>query len=613
MALAFESSTTSASSAFSVTTTAESAGATFAISTAAKAAARTTTVSASAESTPRFPVATTESTPRAAAATAVAGLVSASFQISAAGSRVNTGLAVRFVIHGAVAAQIDALEASDSEALGERARDEGRVAHAPAVAGEVVHGGDEAALGLDPAVDAELGLVDGDLLVAGDELGRLGYLAQNGGRVGGDLGFAGHVHEGGLQGGVVGLEGQVLEAVGEFATFELGDDEPAFAFLAGTGGAADAVDVGVATGGETDLDDVGDVGEVHATGCHVGGEQDAGLAVAEAFSCAGALVLGQTGVDLEDAGGSKRVRAAAGESVGCVGGSSSSSITREVVNGAGGQSDFGCGVEVDNGLEGAGAGCLGVLDGFGAELDDGGQTVLEAGHTDDLLRDACVSGLLVVAHSLDKLEARLERRLHQLDNLARHRGAEHECLPVLFRVRGEQRHNLLDFRPETLVQQPVGLVKDQGAQVGGADSRVSVTEDVLYPARRADQDVAAVPLHLPQCRALLRSSYSRLHDDCGVLYQLPRFYRNLLGQFACGRDDDGADVVCRGARLPPSKALLGERRVGRDDVLEDGDEEAECLARSCSCLGDDVGAFEGFADGRRLHFGHRLQSHVLGE
>lgn len=76
-------------------------------------------------------------------------------------------------------------------------------------------------------------------------------------------------------------DGHPAQQETEVAVFEVRDEEPAFAGFVGAGGAADAVDVAVTVAGKTELDDVCYVGEVHATGCDVGGEEDGGGGAAE--------------------------------------------------------------------------------------------------------------------------------------------------------------------------------------------------------------------------------------------------------------------------------------------------------------------------------------------
>jgi hypothetical protein len=65
------------------------------------------------------------------------------------------------------------------------------------------------------------------------------------------------------------LKGQSTEALAGFSDFNLVHDEPAFALLAGTGCATDAVDVLFSRGGHSDLNDVGHIREIHTTSSDV--------------------------------------------------------------------------------------------------------------------------------------------------------------------------------------------------------------------------------------------------------------------------------------------------------------------------------------------------------
>jgi hypothetical protein len=67
-------------------------------------------------------------------------------------------------------------------------------------------------------------------------------------------------------------EWQVAETTADFSLLKGCEEDPALALLAGTTGTSETMDIGFAVTGKTDLDDVSDVGEVHSSGCDVGGE-----------------------------------------------------------------------------------------------------------------------------------------------------------------------------------------------------------------------------------------------------------------------------------------------------------------------------------------------------
>ena len=113
-------------------------------------------------------------------------------------------------------------------------------------------------------------------------------------------------------------------------------------------------------------------------------------------------------------------------------------------------------------------------------------------------------------------------------------GAEHESLAALLLGLGKQVHDFADLGPETLVQQAVCLVEDQGVEARRLDAGVAVAEDVLQSAGRTDQDVATLALNVAQAEILLRSSYCRLHNDLCVCNKTLCLHGDLLGQLAGG-------------------------------------------------------------------------------
>jgi hypothetical protein len=225
------------------------------------------------------------------------------------------------------------------------------------------------------------------------------------------------------------------------------------------------------------------------------------------------------------------------------------------------------------------------------------------------------------------VEARAERLAYEIDNGTGHGGGEHEVLALdLLRV-WQVLPDLVDFPLEALVEQAVGLVHDQGVEVRALDARVWVGEDVVEAAGGADEHMAALAQRLLQHGALHGAADGRLDDEAGAGGDLLGLDGNLLGQLTGWRDDDGTDVVCLGALV--SAHLLGERGVVLDDALDDGDEEAQRLARARLCLCDamqvshylphegsqclHIDAAQGLVDGARLHVRHGGEAHLLGD
>ena len=76
-------------------------------------------------------------------------------------------------------------------------------------------------------------------------------------------------------------------------------EQPAFTFLASTTCAAETVNVGLTVTRNTNLDDVGNIREIHTTSSHIRGEQDTLTSLAEVVRTASAERLRETRVNLE--------------------------------------------------------------------------------------------------------------------------------------------------------------------------------------------------------------------------------------------------------------------------------------------------------------------------
>ena len=142
----------------------------------------------------------------------------------------------------------------------------------------------------------------------------------------------------------------------------------------------------------------------------------------------------------------------------------------ELVEDRCGEGDFGSGVEVDDGLEGAGAASRGLLLLLQNELVKRGHDVLETSDHDLLLGNTGVCGLLLFVDALGEVETGAERAADQIDDITGNGGGEHEVLALdLFWVR-KVGLDLVNLPGETVVQQAISLVHDQGVQVGCLDA-----------------------------------------------------------------------------------------------------------------------------------------------
>lgn len=258
----------------------------------------------------------------------------------------------------------------------------------------------------------------------------------------------------------------------------------------------------------------------------------------------------------------------------------------ELVEDGGSECDLGCGVEVEDSLEGAGTTVGGGILLPEDQLVESWHDVLEASNLDLLLGDTGVGGLLLLVNALGEVEARAKGAADKIDHVAGNGGREHEVLALSLGRVGEVSPDLVDLLGETVVQQAIGLVHDEGVQVGGLDAGVRVGKDVEKTSGSTDEDVAALALCLLQHHALLGSSDGGLDDEAGVDGDLLGLYANLLGELARGRDDDGPDVV--GLCSLVAAGLLAELGVACDDALDDGNQESKGFTGTSLCLGDTV-------------------------
>lgn len=121
-----------------------------------------------------------------------------------------------------------------------------------------------------------------------------------------ELGRFAHVNGGSLEhiGGVD--KRQVAKTTADFLLLKGRDEQPALTLLTGTSSTTETMDVGVALTGETNLDDVGDFGEIHSTGCYIRGEEDAGLCETEIICSPRTLLLSKFGVNFVASGARQR-------------------------------------------------------------------------------------------------------------------------------------------------------------------------------------------------------------------------------------------------------------------------------------------------------------------
>lgn len=188
------------------------------------------------------------------------------------------------------------------------------------------------------------------------------------------------------------LQLHLLEVLERRAARIVRDEDISGPLLVAPPRAAQSVDVLVGALRGADLDDVRDLGEVHAAGDDVGGEEDRAGRFAEGVAGVGAGDLREPRVDLEDGGRVQQVPALA--------------FFLQGPEDAVGELDFGGGLEEDDRFEGGSGVFFGEL--AFAELEQGGHVVLDADAGYGELGDTVVGLFFAVLDGSDCLMARKE-------------------------------------------------------------------------------------------------------------------------------------------------------------------------------------------------------------
>ena len=294
---------------------------------------------------------------------------------------------------------------------------------------------------------------------------------------------------------------------------------------AGTAGTADAVHVVLGRMRQIVVDDGRQLGNVQATGRHVGGHQHLDLAGLEAVQRLQALLLGLVAVD--GLGQEAFLLQMAGQTAG---------------------TDLGVGEDDDL---------------FDAALTNERphRVTLEVfgGHVVDRLLD--VLGQRVGPGHLDELRL-VQEALGQLADLVREGGREHQVLPA----RIEQIDDALDVGQEAHVQHPVRLVQHQ--QLHLRQVHRLLLDVIQQPSGGGDEDLDAgaqrigLRLHVDATEDGSRTQRRELDVGLDVVV-------DLVGQLPRGCDDERAD------RVPRRRGAMAGRRHER---IDDGQRKAGRLS-----------------------------------
>jgi len=334
----------------------------------------------------------------------------------------------------------------------------------------------------------------------------------------------------------------VLLNLAEHLDVALGDEVDGDTLAAEAATAANSVEVVLHVGREVVVDNDVHVVDVDTAGNEIGGDEDAGVAVAEVVHDLLTLALGHVGVDGGD---------------GVVG----------LVELLGHVVDLSAGVDEDDGL-GNGDGLVEVHEGLElVVLLDGDVELLDAIQGEGLLADEDAGR---VAHEL----------LGELEDVAGHGGGEEAHLDVA----GHEAEDLVDLLLEALGEHLVGLVEDHELHHVGAEG--TTLHDVEDTAGGADGDDGAALdlLDVVLDAGAADEGLAELVVGLGeVVADAGEDLVGLDGEFAGGGEDEGLE------------RLLAEVEAG-----EETNGEGSGLACSGLSLSDDVALVDEGDDGALL-------------
>lgn len=392
---------------------------------------------------------------------------------------------------------------------------------------------------------------------------------------------------------VITLDGETGKSASRRVELDVGNDKPALARLVGSAGTSETVNVLLPVGGNVGLDDVGNIGEIHASGGNVRRKEDTGTRVLELVGGTSSGVLSELGVNVPSLGNVLELPLKALED----------RIGHDNLSGS---------RQEDDGLERKSLGVgLGLVECLLYELQHGRVNVLETLAGNNVLRDTVVGQNLIGLDGLDEFEVVLvDVASGETNNILGNGGRVKQSLAGKNLAIGKVVDDLAKLLIEANFEHSIGLVENKGRESGGVDAAVAVGKQIVQATGGTDKDVAALLTGLVQHSVLLGTTNGSLDDNTGSLDQLTSLLSDLLRKLAGWRDDDGANVI-RTSSLATKP--VGEVGILGDDLLDHRDEKTKCLTSSGLGLSNNVLALESGADGHRLDFGHVLVAHAMSD
>jgi hypothetical protein len=178
------------------------------------------------------------------------------------------------------------------------------------------------------------------------------------------------------------------------------------------------------------------------------------------------------------------------------------------------------------------------------ELKQSRENVSPGADWDNVLRNFVVGERLILGNGLHKLEIVSPNHgpgetNHSVGNSCRD---ENSLANLLVGV-GETPNNLVELPLEPDIKHAIGLVQNEGGQIGGINSTSGILEQVVQSTGGSNKKVAAFSSGLAEHSALLCTSNGTLNNQAGVFGETASFRGNLLSKFSSRRQHNATDIT----------------------------------------------------------------------
>lgn len=181
----------------------------------------------------------------------------------------------------------------------------------------------------------------------------------------------------------------------------------------------------------------------------------------------------------------------------------------------------------------------------------------------------------------------LEGPLGQALDFGGNGGGEKESLPFF----GAEGDNAFDVGQKSHIEHAVHFIKDEVSEVRKV--KVALADEVEEASGGSDKDIDA-PLDLFPLGAVANAPVDESNAQAGMARKFLESFRNLIGEFAGGFEDESAELT------------------GLNEVLQDRQGKGGSFARTGLGRANDVFSGQSDGDGLRLDGGRLFVAEVLG-